>query len=206
MGRIKEDPGDYDLIVISSLRTEANQPLIGQNLVQIGEKRSMEPIDALLRLVVEEKGSVGFIGHGMSSDNVEKVLAHPLVMVGSDGASMAPEGPAAKTRPHPRSYGTCARVLGYYCRERKIFDWSTAVKKMTSIPADQMGIRDRGRIARGKKADLVVFDPESVIDGATFKDPHRYPKGIHHVFVNGKAVVENGEHTGAKPGQVLRKG
>jgi N-acyl-D-amino-acid deacylase len=150
MQSIREDPGDYDLIVISSLRTEKNQNLLGRNIAQIAETWGMEPIDAALRLLVEEEGSVGFIGHGMSSENVERVLAHPLVMIGSDGSSMAPEGPAAKTRPHPRSYGAFARVLAYYARERAIFDLPTAVKKMTSMPADQIGLRDRGRIARLK--------------------------------------------------------
>lgn len=204
--RVKGDPGDYDLIVISSLRTEKNQPLVGQDLAQIAERWNVEPVDALLRLVVEEEGSVGYIGHGMSPENVEMVLAHPLVMVGSDGNSMAPEGPAAKTRPHPRSYGTCARVLGHYCRERRIFDWATAVKKMTSMPADQAGLSDRGRIASGKKADLVIFDAEEVKDQATFEEPHRYASGILHVLVNGKLVVDSGKHTGARPGRLLSKG
>ncbi len=204
--RVKEDPGDFNLIVISSLRTEANQSLIGKDLMQIGEQWKVEPIDALLRLVVEEEGSVGFIGHGMSPNNVELVLSHPLVMIGSDGGSMAPEGPAAKTRPHPRSYGTFPRVLGYYAREQKLFDLPTAIKKMTSMPADQTGLRDRGRIARGKKANLVIFDAQNVKDVATFDDPHRFATGIQHVLVNGQVVVENGEHTGKRPGKVLRKG
>jgi N-acyl-D-amino-acid deacylase len=202
---IHEDPGDYDLIVISSLRTDANRPLIGKNLAEIADGWGVEPVDAALRLVVEEEGSVGFIGHGMSPDNVEMVLSHPLVMIASDGGSMAPEGPAAETRPHPRSYGTCARALGYYARERKIFDLTTAVKKMTSMPADQIGLKDRGRIARGMKADIVVFDAERVKDVATFDDPHRYATGIQYVMVNGELVVENGKHTGARPGQMLRR-
>ena len=156
-------------------------------------------------MLVEEDTEVGFIGHGMQSENVEMVLSHPLVMIGSDGSSMAPKGKVAETRPHPRSYGTCPRVLGYYARERKIFDLSTAVKKMTSMPADQLRLTDRGRIARGMKADLVVFDEAKVRDTATFEDPHQYPQGIKHVFVNGKLVVEHGQHTGARPGRVLRK-
>jgi N-acyl-D-amino-acid deacylase len=203
--RVQEDPGDFNLIVISSLRTEANQPLVGKDLTQIAEQWKVEPIDALLRLVVEEEGSVGFIGHGMSPDNVELVLSHPLVMVGSDGGSMAPEGPAAKTRPHPRSYGTFARILGHYAREQKLFDLPTAIKKMTSMPADQTGLHDRGRIARGKKADLVIFNAKTVKDVATFDDPHRFAIGIEHVLVNGQIVVENSEHTGKRPGKVLRK-
>jgi len=202
--RVKEDPGDFDLIVISRVRSEENRPLIGKNVRQIAEGWGVEPADAALRLLAEE-GSVGFIGHGMSAENVETVLAHPLVMIGSDGSSMAPEGPAAKTRPHPRSYGTCPRVLGHYCRERGLFDLPTAVKKMTSMPADQVGIRDRGRIARGKKADLVVFDAGTVKDGATFENPHRYPTGIQHVLVNGELVVDGGSHTGRRPGRVLRR-
>jgi N-acyl-D-amino-acid deacylase len=136
---------------------------------------------------------------------VEMVLSHPLVMVGSDGSSMAPVGEAARSRPHPRSYGTFPRVLGHYCRERELFDLSTAVKKMTSMPAQQMGISDRGRIARGMKADLVVLDPVTVRDQATFQDPHLFPVGIHHVLVNGTVVVEAAQHTGARPGSVIRR-
>lgn len=203
--RIRQDPGDYDLIVISSVRSEANRPIIGMDVAGIAREWGMDPVDVLLRLM-EEEGSVGFIGHGMSPENVEMVLSHPLVMIGSDGSSMAPRGEALQSRPHPRSYGTFPRVLGHYCRERGIFDLPGAVRKMTSMPADQVGIADRGRIARGMKADLVVFDPDRIRDEATFEDPHRYPTGIHHVLVNGQIVVEKGAHSGARPGVVLRKG
>lgn len=204
--RVPLEPGAYDLIVISRVRTEANQPLVGMNMLEIAEAWGMEPVDALLRLLEEEDGSVGYIGHGMSPENVELVLSHPLVMIGSDGSSMAPVGEAARSRPHPRSYGTFPRVLGHYSRDRNIFDLPTAIQKMTSMPADQMGIPDRGRLARGMMADLVVFDPETVRDVATFADPHRYAVGIPHVLVNGTLVVEDGEHTGARPGAVLRRG
>jgi N-acyl-D-amino-acid deacylase len=204
--RVPLEPGGYDLIVISRVRSEENQALVGMNMAQIAEEWRMEPVDALLRLLVEEEGSVGYIGHAMSPENVEMVLSHPLVMVGSDGASMAPVGEAARSRPHPRSYGTFPRVLGHYCREKNLFELATAVKKMTGMPAQQLAITDRGRIARGMKADLVLFDAASVEDEATFQDPHRFPSGIRHVLVNGTPVVEGGEHTGARPGSVLRRG
>jgi N-acyl-D-amino-acid deacylase len=202
--RVRQDPGDFDLIVISSLRSEENRGVIGKDVETIAGEWDLDPVDALLKLM-EEEGSVGFIGHGMSQDNVDQVLSHPLVMIGSDGSSMAPRGDAARSRPHPRSYGTFARVLGHYSRDRAIFDLPTAVRKMTSMPADQIGISDRGRVARGMKADLVVFDAEGVGDTATFDDPHRYAEGIRHVLVNGVQVVEEGAHTGARPGEVLRK-
>jgi N-acyl-D-amino-acid deacylase len=204
-GRVLRDPGDYSLIVISQLRTENNRPLIGLSLSQIAGQWGVEPVDAVLRLLEEEEGSVSFIGHGMTPENVEKVLSHPLVMIGSDGSTMAPEGPAAKTKPHPRSYGTFPRVIGYYCRERNLFDLPTAIKKMTSMPADQIGLHDRGRLARGKKADVVVFNAKTIKDEATFGEPHRYPTGIQYVLVNGEVVVGQGKHTGARPGRVLRK-
>ncbi len=202
---VLEDPGAFDLIVISSVASPANRPLVGNNLEQIAERWSVEPIDALLRILLEENGNVSYVGHGMSEANVETVLAHPMVMIGSDGSSMAPEGPAAETQPHPRSYGTYPRVLGHYCRERRLFDLATAIRKMTSMPADQIGLGDRGRIAKGKKADLVVFDAKRIRDLGTFQEPHRYPAGIHHVLVNGVPVVERRKHTGARPGRVLRK-
>ncbi|MHC4087862.1 MAG: N-acyl-D-amino-acid deacylase family protein [Planctomycetota bacterium] len=203
--RVGESPGDYGLIVINSTKSERNRIAIGKNLVEIGEMWKVEPVDALLRLLEEEETVVDFVGHGMQPGNVEMVLSHPLVMIGSDGSSMAPKGKAAEARPHPRSYGTCPRVLGHYARERKLFDLSIAVKKMTSMPAEKLRLTDRGRIARGMKADLVVFDETVVRDTATFEDPHQYPHGIKHVLVNGSLVVENGRHTGARPGRVLRK-
>ena len=199
------DPGDFALIVIASVKTESNRRFVGKNVAEVAEAWKVEPSEALLRLVEEEETSVSYVGHGMSPDNVERVLRHPLVMIGSDGVSMAPTGKALQSRPHPRSYGTYPRVLGYYARERKLFELPAAVRKMTSLPADQVGLGDRGRIARGKKADLVAFDAAAVKDAATFEDPHRFPQGVVHVLVNGVPVVEKGAHTGARPGRVLRK-
>ncbi len=202
---VAEDPGSWDRIVISSVKTAPNRPLVGRSLAEIAEGWSVEPPEAYARLLEEEDTAVGFVGHAMSEANVDRVLAHPLVMIGSDGSSMAPTGHAAETRPHPRSYGTFARVLGHYARDRAVLDFPTAVRKMTSMPADQVGLRDRGRIARGMKADLVVFDAATVRDQATFENPHRYPVGIPHVLVNGVPVVRDGVHTGARPGRALRR-
>ncbi|MCG6921435.1 MAG: D-aminoacylase [Acidobacteria bacterium] len=202
---VAEDPGGWDRIVITSVKTSANQALVGRNMTEIAEGWSVDPAEAYTRLMEEESTSVGFVGHAMSPANVDRVLAHPLVMIGSDGSSMAPTGRAAETRPHPRSYGAFARVLGVYARERGLLDLPTAVRKMTSMPADQIGLTDRGRIAPGKKADLVVFDAATVADTATFENPHRYPVGIAHVLVNGVSVVQDGAHTGARPGRALRK-
>jgi N-acyl-D-amino-acid deacylase len=203
--RVRKDLGDFDLMVISRVQTEKNRRLIGKNLAEIGEIWKIDPVDAMLRLLEEEEASVSFIGHGMSEENVERVLSHPLVMIGSDGWSMAPTGKAAESRPHPRSYGAFARVLGYYVREKKIFDLPTAIKKMTSMPANQSGLADRGRIAVGMKADLVVFNAALVKDEATFEAPHRFATGIEHVLVNGIQVVDKGQPTGARPGRALRK-
>jgi N-acyl-D-aspartate/D-glutamate deacylase len=118
---------------------------------------------------------------------------------------MAPTGRAAQSRPHPRSYGTFARVLGYYTRERKLLSLPEAVRKMTAMPADQAGLRDRGRIARGMKADIVAFNAATVRDEATFDTPHRYAGGIPYVLVNGTPVIDCGRHTGARPGRALRR-
>ncbi len=205
--QVKDEPGGWDRVVVSRVRTDKNRAAaVGKSMVEIGGAWGIDPVDAYLRLLEDEETGVSFVGHAMSPENVERVLRHPLVMIGSDGSSMAPVGKAAESRPHPRSYGTFARVLGLYARERGALDLPTAVRKMTSLPADQLGLPDRGRIARGKKADLVVFDAAKVRDTATFDDPHRFPEGIPLVLVNGVAVVERGAHTGARPGRVLRRG
>ena len=203
--RVRSDPGEYDLVVIARTRSEKNRSFVGKNLEEIGAHWKVDPLDALLRLLEEEEGRVSFVGHGMSSKNVELVLGHPLVMIGSDGSAMAPVGKAAEAQPHPRSYGAYARVFAHYVRERKLFDLPTAVRKMTSMPAEQIGLADRGRLARGMKADLVAFDAEAVEDRASFAEPHQYATGITYVLVNGTLVVDQGRHTGARPGRVLRK-
>ena len=202
--KVAEDPGGYELVVISGVRTEQNRGAVGRSLAEIAAGWKVEPSEAYARLLEQEEGGVSYIGHAMSLENVEMVLAHPLVMIGSDGYSLTP-GATGAGRQHPRSFGTYARVLGHYVRERRAVDLATAVRKMTSMPADQLGLGDRGRLARGKRADLVVFDAATIADRATFDSPLEAPVGISHVLVNGTAVVERGRHTGARPGRFLRR-
>ena len=204
VAHIPTEPGSFDLIVVSSVPSEKNRLLVGKNLAEIGETWKMEAVDAMLRLLEEEEGSVSIVGHGMSPENVRLVLSHPLVMIGSDGSTMAPRGKMGETRPHPRSYGAYPRVLGHYCREQKLFELPVAIKKMTSMPADQIGFQDRGRIAKSMKADLVLFNAATIKDGATFEEPHQYPTGIDYVIVNGVVAVEKGKENGARAGRVLR--
>ncbi len=201
---VARDPGGFELIVIASVEGAALQACVGKDMAEIARAWNVEPAEAFLRMLEGSAADVGYVGHGMSERNVERVLAQPFVMVGSDGRAMAPSGRALENRPHPRSYGTFPRVLAHYCRERGLFDLPTAVRKMTSMPADRAGLVGRGRIARGAKADLVAFDFERVRDGATFDAPQSFPDGIVHVFVNGVAVVANEATTGARPGRLLR--
>ncbi len=199
---IANNPGGYSQIVIASVKTDLNRDCIGKSIQEIGENWKVEPVDAMLRLV-EQEHNAGFVGHGMDPANVEMVLAHPHVMIGSDGYSYAPWGMAVKMQPHPRSYGAFARVLAHYCRERKIFSLADAIKKMTSMPAARMKMNDRGIVAPGKKADLTAFNSETITDNATFDNPHRFATGVEHVLVSGVQVVENGKHTGARPGGII---
>jgi N-acyl-D-amino-acid deacylase len=146
------------------------------------------------------------VGFGMSEENVARMLSHPLAIICSDGAAWAPYGPLSEGTPHPRTYGSFPRVLGRYVREQRLMPLETAIHKMTGMPASRLGFRTRGRIAPGMIADLVAFDPDRVIDQATFEKPHQYPLGIPHVWVNGAPVIRDGEHTGALPGRVVRPG
>ena len=191
---------DNVMIVGTTKRRDAE----GRRLAQIAAERKLDPVDAMLELLVDEGGRAGVILFQMDEGDVRRALAHPAVMVGSDGSSLAPTGPMAASKPHPRSYGTFPRVLGRFARDERALSLPQAVHKMTGMPARRLGLRDRGVVRVGARADLVVFDPRRVIDVATFEEPHRYPEGIEHVVVNGRFVIKDGEHTGSLPGRVLR--
>jgi N-acyl-D-amino-acid deacylase len=141
----------------------------------------------------------------MDENNLKKILASPLVMVGSDGSVAAPYGELAKGKPQPRYYGTFPRVLGKYCREENVIDLPTAIKKMSTMPAEKLGLKGRGKLIPNYFADIVIFNPQTVTDNATFSDPHQYPTGIEYVIVNGKITIKDGEHTGEYAGMVLKK-
>src|SRR2546422_932017 len=175
----------------------------GKRLSEIGRIRGIDPIDAAMELIVEEAGKAYMILFQLDEADLRTALVHPHVMIGSDGSSLAPYGPLGEGKPHPRSYGTFPRVLGEYAREQRTLPLATAVHKMTGLPAARLGLRDRGVVRPGARADLVVFDARRVADRATYEDPHRYPEGIEHVVVNGRFVVKHGEHTGSLPGKVL---
>ncbi|HXH13483.1 MAG TPA: D-aminoacylase [Alphaproteobacteria bacterium] len=176
--------------------------LEGQNMVQIAETLSCDPAEAALRLY--ERGDASVVVHTMQDADVEAIASHAWIAVGSDGSSLSSSGPLSVGKPHPRSYGTNPRFLARFVRERQLVSLEEAVRKMTGLPAGRLGLTRRGRLAPGYAADLVVFDPDTVADTATFEAPHRYPVGIPHVVVNGALVIEHGTFTGATPGKVIR--
>jgi N-acyl-D-amino-acid deacylase len=175
----------------------------GRTLAEIAAERGQPASEAVIDLLHEVRADADMILFMMSEDNVALGLRQPWVMIGSDGEGRAVEGPYAAGKPHPRNYGTCPRLLGHYVRERGVVALEEAVRKMTTLPAGKLHLRDRGVLRPGAFADVVVFDPAAVADTATFTDPHRYPRGIPWVLVNGRPVVADGRHTGARPGRVL---
>ena len=197
--------GDWSAVMITSVNRAENQDYVGWRVSEIVARSGQDPFEFVRELLIAENGSVSMVGFGMSEEEIHSVLTHPLVMVASDGGAAADYGPLSETTPHPRYYGTFPRVLGKYCREDRLFDLPTAVHKMTGMPARRLGLADRGTIDVGLVADLVVFDPETVMDQADFINPHQYARGIDHVLLNGSVVIQNGEHTGALAGRVLRK-
>ncbi len=191
-------------ILLIEFKTDALKPLIGKTLAEVAVMRGTDPAATAIDLVVEDNSRVGVCYFMMSDDNVRKKVAQPWVSFGSDEEASATEGVFLESNNHPRAFGTFARVLGKYSRDEGVVALEEAVRRMTSLPAENIGIRDRGRLAEGFFADVVVFDPATVQDHATFEDPHHYATGVHHVFVNGEQVVAGGEHTGATPGRVVR--
>ena len=199
-----ERMGSWKNVVISSVFTDKNRHVEGKNILDAAAEAQKSTYEFMRDLLIEEEGHVSMVGFGMSEDNLARVLAHPQVVVGSDGNAVATEGPLSKGKPHPRFYGTFPRVLGKFSRDEGIITLAEAVKKMTSMTAEKFGLTGRGRIAVDNFADLVVFEPDKVIDSATFTDPHQYTAGIPYVIVNGQAAVSEGEHTGVLAGKVLK--
>jgi N-acyl-D-amino-acid deacylase len=197
--------GSWDKVLISSVVSEKNRSLQGKNILEAAKKTQKEPYDFIRDLLIEEKDLVGMIAFTMNEDNLKKILAHPLVGVGCDGAAVAPYGILGRDKPHPRNYGTFPRVLGRYVRGEKILPLEEMIKKMTSIPSRRLGFERRGSLKPGFFADLVIFDPDRVEDKATWEDPHQYPVGLDYVIVNGEIVVDHGTHTGRLPGRILKK-
>jgi len=194
-------PGD---IKLTSFRSDALRHLTGQTLAEVAESWGVTAEVAAMDLIVRDDSGVGTVRFTMSEENIRKKIALPWVTFCSDGGSIAPEPPFTSALPHPRSYGTFARILGKYVREEGLISMEEAIHRLTALPVENLGIVDRGRLERGYFADIVVFDPESIQDRATFEDPHQLATGVEHVFVNGVPVIERGEHTGATPGRFVR--
>lgn len=201
-----ENLGGWQNILISRIPDPSRRVWQGQRLDDLARRQGQDPLEFLRQLLVDMRGDVSIVAFAMSEENLEKVLAFPRTMIGSDGNAVSPQGVLGESHPHPRFYGTFPRVLGRYVRDRKVLSLEEAVHRMTSLPAEKFGFVDRGVIRPGAFADLVLFDPDRVRDRATFDNPHQFPEGIHLVVVNGTIVVREGEHTGARPGRVLRRG
>jgi N-acyl-D-aspartate/D-glutamate deacylase len=199
------DSGGWRQLVIAGVPTVDNRWVEGLDLEQVAARMGCEPAEAALRLLDEEEMAVSIVHFTISEEDVERVMTHPLTMIGSDGSARATKGPLFIGKPHPRTYGSFPRVLGHYVRERKLLSLEEAIHKMTGLTAAKVGLADRGVIREGAAADLVVFDPETVRDRATFTDPHQNSVGIDYVFVNGVPAVERGEVTGRHGGHVLRR-
>ena len=190
-------------VLITDVATEANRWTIGQRLSEVADQWVADSLTAALDLLIAEGGFVNACFFSMCEEDMRLALAHPAGCVGTDGLVFAPYGPLSRGAPHPRSYGTYPRVLGKYVREERLLDLPEAIRKCTSFPASRLNLADRGRIAPGYKADLVVFSPVAVRDNATFAAPHRYSTGVEWVIVNGQIAVQGEEHAGLGAGRLL---
>jgi N-acyl-D-amino-acid deacylase len=196
--------GSPDRILLVSFRSEGLKPLTGKTLGEVARMRGKDPIETIMDLVYEDHSRIGTVYFMMSEENIKKQLRQPWVSLGSDAASMAPEGPFLRSSTHPRAYGNFARLLGKYVREEKVITLQEAIRRLSGLPATNLGLDHRGFLKEGMFADVVIFDPATISDRATFENPHQYSVGVKHVFVNGVQVLKDGEHTGAKPGRALR--
>ena len=195
--------GSPEKILLVGFKNPKLKPLTGKSLAQVAKMRGKPPEETAMDLVVEDGSRVSTVYFLMSEENVRKQIKIPWVSFDSDAASLAPKGAFLKSNPHPRAYGTFARLLGKYVRDEKLISLEEAVRRLTTLPAENLRLEKRGALKTGYFADVVIFDPAKVQDHATYEKPHQYSTGVLHVFVNGKQVLKNGEHTGAKPGRVV---
>jgi N-acyl-D-amino-acid deacylase len=195
--------GSPENILMVGFKSEALKPLTGKTVAEVAAMRGTTPEETILDLIVEDGSRIGTVYFTQSEDIVRKAVALPWVSFNSDAPSMAPEGVFLKSNPHPRAYGSFARVLGKYVRDEQIITLEEAIRKLAALPAQNLRIDRRGELKEGFYADVVVFDAEKIQDHATFVEPHQYATGMVHVFVNGEQVLKDGEHTGATPGRVV---
>ena len=198
-----EAAGTPEGIVLVAFKNERLKPLTGRTLAQIAAERGADPRDVAMDLVLEDESRVGMVIFMASVENLRREIGLPWMSFGSDAGSLAPEGVFLKSQPHPRSYGTFARVLGRFVRDERAAPLEDAVRRMTGFPAANLKLDRRGLLRPGYFADVVVFDPARVADHATYTEPHVYATGVAHVLVNGASVLRDGEHTGARPGRVV---
>ena len=195
--------GSPERVLLVEFRNEALRSLTGKTLAEAARIRKEDPVEAIMNLVLEDQSRVGTVYFMMSEDNLKKQIRLPWVSFGSDAASMATEGLFLNSSTHPRAYGNFARLLGKYVRDEKVITLEEAIRRLTSLPASNLTLDRRGLLQSGHFADVVVFDPATIADRATFENPHQYSVGVKQVFVNGVHVLKDGEHTGAKPGRAL---
>jgi N-acyl-D-amino-acid deacylase len=198
--------GDWSRMLVNADLSAANKRFEGRTMDKILAQRGGDPLDAWLDFLLEERASISCIYEHHTDADRDLALSQAWCSIGSDGSAYAIEGPLRRGKPHPRNFGTFPRVLGVFVREKKLLTLEDAVRKMTSLTAAKVGLRDRGVIRAGAKADLVLFDAAKVIDRSTYLEPFQYPEGIDTVIVNGRVVLDQGRHTGEKPGRALRRG
>ncbi|MGH7658837.1 MAG: amidohydrolase family protein, partial [Gemmatimonadales bacterium] len=196
--------GGAEGILLVSFRQDSLKYLTGKTLAEVAAMRGTTPEETALDLVIQDDSRVGAVFFTMSEDNVRRKVALPWVSFGSDGGSLAPEDPFTRSNPHPRAYGNFARLLGKYVRDEHILPLEEAIRRLTNLPATNLSLEKRGSLKPGYFADVVVFDPETITDHATFAEPHQLAIGVRDVFVNGTQVLRDGTHTGATPGMAVR--
>jgi len=196
--------GGAEGLILIGFKNPELKPLTGKTLAEVAEMRGTDPVDTMMDLVIEDESRVGTVYFIMSEENVKKKIALPWMSFGSDAESSAPEGAFLLSSTHPRAYGNFARLLGKYVREEKVISLPEAIRRLTTLPAANLKIGDRGALEEGYFADIVVFDPDTITDHATFAKPQQYATGVRDVLVNGVSVLRDGEHTGATPGRFVR--